>query len=271
VAVRQPWGSPVSLVAEPMAARKTLNGDRRGSASEQRMRSSTSGFSELEPCCFAESYRRAVLSMSDGYGALMDAISVSGVQGTGKSTLARALGHVLGAVVLSRGPLMDVLLAAGVPVDPSDQRLKGVGELAYDLQAALLREQLSMGHSVVLDCGAGRDVRESWRRVADEAGAAFWLIDTVCSDVDLHRRRFEDRGPIWGCDIGQTWEMVDELRVQFRPHPQAALIADATRSVEENVDCILALIRSEANPCINHLPGADRLMTAARAGCDRHS
>jgi predicted kinase len=118
----------------------------------------------------------------------MDAISVSGVQGTGKSTLARALGVALGAVVISRGPLMDVLLAAGVPVGSSENLgIKGVGDTAYDLQTALLREQLSMGHSVILDCAADSHVRGGWRRVADEAGAHFWLIDTICSDVELHR------------------------------------------------------------------------------------
>ncbi len=187
--------------------------------------------------------------MSGGYGALMDAISVSGVQGTGKSTLARALGRALRAVVLSRGPLLDVLLAAGVPVISSEEvGLKGVGDLAYDLQTALLREQLSMGHSVVLDCGADWRVREGWRAVADEAGASFWLVDTVCSDVDLHRRRFEARGPIWQCDAGQTWEMVDELRAQFHPHPQATFVADATRTVDENVNSILGLIRDQTDP-----------------------
>ena len=99
-------------------------------------------------------------------------LSVSGVQGTGKSTLARALGRAMGAVVLSRAPLMDVALAAGVPVDPpQDSRLKGVGDLAYDLQTALLREQLGMGHSVVLDCGADWHIRERWRKVADDVGA----------------------------------------------------------------------------------------------------
>jgi predicted kinase len=144
---------------------------------------------------------------------------------------------------------MDVLLAAGVPLDPSEEvGLKGVGDLAYDLQTSLLREQLSMGHSVVLDCGADWHVREGWRKAADEAGASFWLVDTVCSDVELHRRRFEDRGPIWRCDAGQTWEMVDELRVQFHRHPQAAFIADAIRSVDENVESILNLIRGGANP-----------------------
>jgi len=176
----------------------------------------------------------------------VDAISVSGVQGTGKTTLARALGRALGAVVLSRAPLMDVALAAGVPVDaPKGSDLKGVGDLAYDLQTALLREQLGMGHSVVLDCGADWLIREGWRKVAAEAGAHFWLVDTVCSDTELHRRRFEARGAVWRCDVGQTWEMVDEMRTRFQVHPQAAFIADAVRTVDENVRSILALMDGE--------------------------
>jgi predicted kinase len=168
---------------------------------------------------------------------------VSGVQGTGKSTLARELGRAMGAVVLSRAPLMDVALAAGVPVDPpQDSCLKGVGDLAYDLQTALLREQLGMGHSVVLDCGADWRMRERWRKVADDADAHFWLVDTVCSDVALHRQRFEARGPVWRCDVGQTWEMVDELRTRFEVHPQALFVADALRSVDENVHSIMTLL-----------------------------
>ena len=133
-------------------------------------------------------------------------------------------------------------------IHPREMGLKGVGDLAYDLQTALLREQLSMGHSVVLDCGADWRVRESWRKVTDEAGASFWLVDTVCSDAEVHRKRFEARGPIWHCDAGQTWDMVDALRAPFRPHPQAAFLADAIRSVDENVESILALIRGEVNP-----------------------
>ena len=172
---------------------------------------------------------------------------MSGVQGTGKTTLARALARATGAVVLSRAPLMDVARAAGVPVDPPHgSSLKGVGDLAYDLQTALLREQLDMGHSVVLDCGADGLIRGAWQKVAEDAGARFWLVDTVCSDVELHRQRFEARGPVWRCDVGQTWEMVDDLRIRFLVHPQAAFIADAVRSVDENVRSIMALIEGEA-------------------------
>jgi predicted kinase len=142
---------------------------------------------------------------------------------------------------------MDVALAAGVPVDPPQgSSLKGVGDLAYELQTALLREQLDMGHSVVLDCGADWLIREAWREVADDAGARFWLVDTVCSDLVLHRQRFEARGPVWRCDVGQTWEVVDDLRIRFQVHPQADFVADAVRSVAENVRSSMALIEGAA-------------------------
>jgi predicted kinase len=178
----------------------------------------------------------------------VEAISVSGVQGTGKTTLARALGRAMGAVVLSRAPLMDAALAAGVPVDPPQgTTIKGVGDLAYDLQTALLQEQLGLGHSVVLDCGADELVREGWRKVAEDAGAHFWIVDTVCSDAAVHRHRFEARGPVWQCDVGQTWEMVQESQRYFHVHPQAAFVADALRPVDENVRSIVALIRGQVS------------------------
>jgi predicted kinase len=139
---------------------------------------------------------------------------------------------------------MEVLMRAGVPMEPSSDRgIKGIGDIGYDLQTALLREQLQMGHSVVLDCGAERHLRESWRRVADEAGANFWLVGTVCSDVDLHRRRFEERGRTWSGETELTWATVEDSRTRFLPDPRAAFVADATRSVEENVRSIVALVR----------------------------
>jgi predicted kinase len=94
------------------------------------------------------------------------AVSISGVQGTGKTTLARALGSALEAVVFSRDPLMRVLAAGGIPVDADAQGqanarakgVKGVGHLGYELQSALLRQQLEMGHSVVLECTSYEEI-----------------------------------------------------------------------------------------------------------------
>ena len=175
----------------------------------------------------------------------MDAFSVTGLQGTGKTTLARALGRALGAVVISRDPLMDVLQAGGVPVEGDRAAgVKSFPELGYELQGSLLRSHLEAGWSVVLECVVGWQVREHWRQVTEAAGARLWLIDTVCSDPEVHRSRFEDRGPTARGDWVLTWDQVATYRIQFQPHPRADYIADAVRPVEENVAAIVDLVNS---------------------------
>lgn len=76
------------------------------------------------------------------YGTLhfVEVVSITGLQGTGKTTLARALGSQMNAVVFSRDPLMDVLQDGGVPFEAvPDRGLRGYPELGYDLLTALLR------------------------------------------------------------------------------------------------------------------------------------
>ncbi|HEX3813269.1 MAG TPA: AAA family ATPase [Mycobacteriales bacterium] len=174
----------------------------------------------------------------------MDAISITGLQATGKTTLARALGRALDAVVFSRDPLMDVLLADGVPmVAAADSGLSGIGQIGYDLQTALLRSQLAMNRSVILECVVGDAQRAEWRAVAEAAGADFWLIDTVCSDPQLHRRRFQERGLTQRGDWVLEWETVERNRQLFLPHPQTNYIADSARPYEDNVRSIVQLIQ----------------------------
>ena len=63
---------------------------------------------------------------------------------------------------------MDVLFAGGVPFESdAEGRAKGVGQLGYELQTALLREQLRMGRfSVRLECVVGSETRAEWEQVA---------------------------------------------------------------------------------------------------------
>jgi predicted kinase len=177
----------------------------------------------------------------------MDAVSITGLQGTGKTTLAEALGLRLDAVVFSRDPLMDVLVEGGVSLEPDVAAgTKGVGQLGYDLQTALLREQLRMGRSVVLECVVGWETRAEWQRVAVSQGARYWLIDTICSDVEVHHRRFMERGPIQRGDWVLSWETVAANRKRYRVHPEAAFVADSTLPVTASVSAIMDLICPEA-------------------------
>ena len=75
-------------------------------------------------------------------------VSISGVQGTGKTTLARALAARLEAAFVPRDPLMAVLLQGGLPsAGLAERRIEGVGPLGYQLQTAMMRDQLTVGRS----------------------------------------------------------------------------------------------------------------------------
>lgn len=173
----------------------------------------------------------------------MDAVSISGLPGTGKTTLARALAVALGAVQFSRDPLMDVLYTGGVPAqrDPANGRW-GYPEMGWELLHALMREQLSLRRSVVLECVAPPRVRATWQQTAEELGARFWVIDTVCADPALHEQRVTERGVVKRRDMELAWEVVAPMRSTFVSHPRAHYVADAEQPLEQNVDAIMALM-----------------------------
>jgi predicted kinase len=170
-------------------------------------------------------------------------ISISGVQGTGKTTLARALAIRLDACLVSRDPLMAVLLEGGVPMAGLKKpTIKHVGLLGYELQSTVLREQLKLGRSVVLECVAPPDIRDGWREIAVAAGAPFFAVETECTDPDLHRSRFESRGTAQVGDWHLRWANVEGTRKWYQPHADAVFVADSVHPLETNVEEVLRLI-----------------------------
>lgn len=131
---------------------------------------------------------------------------------------------------------MDVLARGGVPLESDPEAgIWGYPVLGYLLQDALLREQLQAGHSVVLECVASPRIRQRWKETAVTAGARFWIIETVCSDRELHRRRFDERGDASRGDWVLDWDVVEETLRTYVQHPDTEFVADAVNPVEVNV------------------------------------
>lgn len=175
-------------------------------------------------------------------------VSISGVQGTGKTTLARALSKRMDAVLVSRDPLMAVLLEGGLPAAGlKHPPVAPVPQLGYELQSAVLRQQLDLGRSVVLECVAGPSVRDGWRQIAEEQGASFAAIETTCSDPGVHRSRFEDRGTAAVGDWHLRWENVERTRRWYRPYPGACFVADSMHPLAENVAAIVRVLSCDVD------------------------
>ena len=175
-----------------------------------------------------EMERRAVVDRASRYFELAEeyarlpgplAVAISGLMGTGKTSLARALAPRLGADVLSSDVLRKEL--AGIPPEEPHQEAWGEGiygeafhRRTYEALHQRAAERLRAGEVVILDAS----YREAaWRaRVRDMAGAArspFLLLETRSPD-DVVRQRLAARGA--GPSDGRP-DLLEAQRDRFEP------------------------------------------------------
>jgi predicted kinase len=121
----------------------------------------------------------------------MKLIIFSGLPGTGKSTLAEAVGHHLGVPVFAKDWLEASLLQSGLK--PA-QEGKSLGYAGYELLTLLAQRQLMLGQSVILDSvAATQSIRSEWGRLAKRYQAERRVIECVCSNESIHRARLKVR------------------------------------------------------------------------------
>lgn len=163
-------------------------------------------------------------------------VLVTGLPGTGKSTIAETAGALLAAPVLSHDwamsglqpyPILQEALRSMAPY--------GHGEVGWSLLASLALSQLRRRSPVVLDGVARAPQVEALRSMADTEGARFVLVTTECSDVAIHRSRVEgrERGiPNWS---ELEWEQVESSRARWDPDLRSDLRLDAAQPLAENL------------------------------------
>lgn len=154
----------------------------------------------------------------------------AGLPGAGKSSLAKELAKVIGAVYLR--------------IDTVEQAIRDLCEIqvegeGYRLSYRVASDNLEIGNSVVADsCNPIELSRKEWNKVAENSGASCVNIEVVCSDVSEHKRRVETREPeVIGLQL-PTWEQVKN-REYHSWHCSRMVIDTASKSTHECVDEIL--------------------------------
>lgn len=168
----------------------------------------------------------------------------SGLPGTGKSTLARALARHLGAAYLRVDTVEAALLDAGHT---------GITVEGYAVEYAVAADNLCLGLSVVADCvNPVAQTRDAWAAAAQQAGAVLVNIEVNCSDMAEHRRRVRARHAAGHDHTGQwsppDWADLERYRQEHQPWPERPgagpllRLDTAGRTPEQNFAALLALL-----------------------------
>lgn len=166
----------------------------------------------------------------------------TGLPGTGKSTLAERLAMTIGTPASAGDWLMGALKPHGVLNSLSRP---GFLNMYYDLLSSLMTRQLMLGQSAVLDCLVTDEIAVRWRDLAARFGASLLMVECVCSDTDLHRRRIHGRQrgiPGWH---EVSWDHVERMRDEFPPLTGEHLTLDTVGSIEDSLHLVLEHISKQ--------------------------
>jgi predicted kinase len=157
-------------------------------------------------------------------------ISLGGLPGVGKTTIAHELARQIGAVHIRIDSIEQAIRDAGIV--PQSRELDDAG---YRAAYAVAEDNLTLGHAVIADCVNPIPLtRDAWLATAQTAGVTAIEVEITCSDAAEHRQRVETRTTtVRGLRLPTWQEVVDR---DYRTWDRDRIVIDtACQTVEQAV------------------------------------
>ena len=156
-------------------------------------------------------------------------IVLAGLPGSGKSTLAEGLSRHFSLPLFSIDPIEAAMWRGGLARDQT-------GIAAYEVAQALAAEQLRLDHSVLIDAvNPVEPPRAAWRKLAAKSRADLKIIECVCIDQAIHRRRIDARIRNIDGMAEIDWARVEQRRAEYEAWIDARLTLDTSAEPPERL------------------------------------
>ena len=164
-------------------------------------------------------------------------LQMAGMPGSGKSALARLIGHTTAAVVIDKDVLKTAALEAG-----AEETL--AGGVAYEAVFALAAHLLGQGLSVVLDSPSfWETITVKGTAVAAERQVPYYFIECLCPDREERSRRLRERTRLRS-NPGEDEDALDAALETITP-TGAYLRIDTTQPIERCLGLALDYLEIE--------------------------
>lgn len=166
---------------------------------------------------------------------MLTLIQMHGYPGSGKSTIARAVGRALPAIVIDKDVISSALMRAGV-------KPALMGAASYESMRGLASRLLEDGHSVILDSPCFWPlIEESSRALAAHHGATWVMLQTICP-VDVVDKRLAECSRL---ESNPERRDLGPMKPGMYIPDCRRMALDTMRPIAENVTIALAYIRKE--------------------------
>lgn len=162
-------------------------------------------------------------------------VVMRGYPGTGKSIIARAIATALHAPLIDR----DIIRRVGVDILGE---LPEIGRFSYELLFALVREQLSLGLSVVVDTPLTyRRTYEQTKSLAQTFSTPMLVVHCKCPP-EVQKRRLEGRkGKVSEFQI-TSWAEWEQWRSRFEEFEDGGCTIDTSHPLDESLVKVMKTI-----------------------------
>jgi predicted kinase len=163
-------------------------------------------------------------------------IIISGLPGTGKSTLAEALAKELKIPILSVDPIESSIIKSGI------KKSFETGLAAYLVAETLAAEHLELGISVIIDAVSPvKEARDMWDSLAEKYNIKKIVIECTL-DEKIHKQRIQARvRSLYGIPE-VTWKDVEKRKKEYLEWREKRLVLNTYEDNSKNLAKVLNYI-----------------------------